>query len=452
MISANNTEINQNTSYTFNFNNNDMITSNGYLKIIFPMELIILDQPPANCFNIISGLSSLSECQVSNQTLTIVNCCTSTIPSNTNISFSVNNVTNYNVVKKTSTIIIQSYSDDSYLIDEARNIFVNFTEGYLLEITINQSSLNTWDLSNYIITFNNKNPLPSNSSIIVTFPSEIGLEDPVTIAKTCMYSISLSNNLSGKCNLVGTNTIILQGFNNNILASNTTISLTFLNLRNPRTVQVTGNFFILTITGLQENVDKSYNPLTVLCKVISKMTSVSIVPLSLINGRYTSYSINIIPKNKLVSNDILKVGVPIQVGLSQNTNITVINNLSFSPTFTINNINTNYQIISIILKFPLGFLLDQMFSFSIDNVKNPTSTKQTDSFTFNITDSNEFYIEKYYNPTILTTTIPDMLLKTVINVVSINTDLISDLQITMMPINQIPINGKIIIDYPSQVR
>ena len=42
-----------------------------------------------------------------------------------------------------------------------------------------------------------------------------------------------------------------------------------------------------------------------------------------------------------------------------------------------------------------------MFSFSIDNVKNPTSTKQTDSFTFNITDSNEFYIEKYYNPTIL---------------------------------------------------
>ena len=93
-----------------------------------------------------------------------------------------------------------------------------------------------------------------------------------------------------------------------------------------------------------------------------------------------------------------------------------------------------------------------MFSFSIDNVKNPTSTKQTDSFTFNITDSNEFYIEKYYNPTILTTTIPDMLLKTVINVVSINTDLISDLQITMMPINQIPINGKIIIDYPSQVR
>ena len=65
-------------------------------------------------------------------------------------------------------------------------------------------------------------------------------------------------------------------------------------------------------------------------------------------------------------------------------------------------------------------ILYKSLSFSVENVKSPSSKLQIDSFPFK--DSCE-----------ITITIIDMLLNSLINVVSIYTDLISDLQITLMP-------------------
>jgi hypothetical protein len=137
-IAQSNKEVNAVGNYIFSFNNGSPILANSILKITFPEQIKAQLISKSACEGVISGLSSSSECEVINITqnglikseLTIYNAFPQTRDSNTNLSFFMSKVTNFNCVKTSSSFVIASYTNENYLIDLTNSgIVLNFSEG-----------------------------------------------------------------------------------------------------------------------------------------------------------------------------------------------------------------------------------------------------------------------------------------------------------------------------------
>ena len=448
------TEINKKTTYTVSFQNSNLIPPGSYIKLIFPEQMSITNFDASTCKNIISGISLNSQCSViNNSVLWINNCCSSGIPSNTLISFSIQNITNPTMVFKNIGISIASLSSDNYYIDKS-TLYLYFSEGDFSLITIVPSSFKVWELSTYNITLILRNSLPIDSKILITFPVDVNIEEPVLTMQGCSYIDSLSNIFKGICTLNSDLvSISILNFNTNkTIPSGTQISIKLPFIRNPRSLQITSSFSILTMTNDNLNIDKNYNPQNISMMYAAQTQNVLIIPESLIVGSLTNYEMTILPKSKIISGDMLVLTFPLEIRITSTLNIIGLNNIRYNLQYNLSNINTNNQMIIVSLEFDSSFILNNCFILSIQNLINPGSLKPSNPIILKIQDKLGYTIENYSAIINVTMKIPGILKQTQIKqVVSPQSQLISDYYVSFITQNRIKKNSKIIVNYPNQV-
>jgi hypothetical protein len=104
------------------------------------------------------------------------------------------------------------------------------------------------------------------------------------------------------------------------------------------------------------------------------------------------------------------------------------------------------------LEFDSSFILNNCFILSIQNLINPGSLKPSNPITLKIQDKLGNSIENYSAIINVTMKIPGILKQTQIKqVVSPQSQLISDYYVSFITQNRIKKNSKIIVNYPNQV-
>ena len=436
--------ISLNANYTISFTISNPVDTNGKISIKIPNQLIIQNYMNSPCSGLIFGLNSLAMCQLSNNTLTI----TKGFPiiSYTNISYLIGNIANFNSVQTTDSFEIFTLDQNNYIIDQINSgLSVNFIEGSLIAPNVYLTNYTVLQNSNYTISFTLKNGLPFNSKIKISIPPEISIQNQSVSSQNCIYNDS-SSIMYGICSLIY-NTLTISNFNqNNMIYANTSIKIMIPFLTNPRSLKNTSNFSITTINPSGYNIDKGY--LTVSMNTMANIISTNITSQSYTNGNITNYNIIIYPKTYLISGDQLIVKLPNQMSYLQNTNTIGIINLSNS---LISNIIDNVTI-SISLNFTKGFLFNYSFVITIQNIRNPPSLKQTDNFGILIQDSSGYGLETLASPLYLQMTSPGYLFNCTVKPINQKNNNIYDYLVQISSINNIPVGGYIVIQYPNNLK
>ena len=436
--------ISLNANYTISFTTSNSVDINGKISIKIPTQLIIQDYMNSPCSGLILGLNSLALCQLSNNSLTITK--GFPISSYTNISFLICNITNFNSVKTTDSFEIYTLDQNNYVIDQINSgLTVNFIEGSLIAPNVNFTNDIVQQNSNYTIKFTIKNGLPINSKINISIPPEISIQNPSVSSQNCIYNDSSSIRY-GICSIIN-NTLTISNFNqNNMIYANTSINIMLPFLTNPRSLKNTSNFLITTINPSGYNIDKCF--LTVKMNTIANITSTNISSQSYTNGNITNYNITLYTKTYLISGDQLIVKLPNQMSYLQNSNTIGIINIS-------NNLNSKIidnQTISISLNFIKGFLVNDSFIITIQNIRNPPSLKQTDNFGILILDSSGYGIEILVSPLYVQMTSPGYLFNSTVKPINQQNNKIYDYYVQISTINSIPVGGYILIQYPNNLK
>jgi hypothetical protein len=457
-------EVNAVSTYTFAFFNNDPILLNSYLKITFPAEIQVKNFSQTSCDGILSGLSSTALCEVtSNSILKITNGFPSNLVVNSKISFSISNVTNYSCVKQSSSFSIESFTNSNYAIDVITDsVKVTFAEGNLINTSIITESKTNYDSTSYQVLFANKNLLPLNSKIIFELPSgnDVVITDSNKLISNCTIKVGQNIYNTNICSVSTVNnvqTVTLSNFNSSqSIPTNTNFIITLPYIRNPRSLKESSTFRITTQTSDGCNIDKNFENLTVKNSVSGSTTSISVTPSSLITGDSSNYEFSITPKTMLISGDVLKIIFPIQITGLNNSNISIVGTLNLSASLrnTITKDAQGIYTVSIILSFNTAcncVTSSEKFVFQIQNLKNPISLKQTDTFNFSFSTSDSYEIEKFTSNLQITMTTPNQLQEAYVKGTNNQKNSTTDYTIRFTPVNIIPKGGYIVIIYPSQI-
>lgn len=454
-------EVNSLTTYNFSFTANDKTLAGSSLLLTFPPELQIQDLAKTVCTKITAGLSTSSQCQITQSTmlLTITSGFPSDLIENSPISFSIDNIKNYFCVKQSSTFQIATRTSDNYLIDNINSgIYVNFEEGKLYGISVLSSSMVNFDTTSYTISFNLKNDFQIGSNIIIIVPLDIlinpsssncqvtiATSTPTTITNICTISTDSTTQIQ---------TVIISSLNSTTkILAGVLITVNFPSVTNPRSLKPSTSFQIKTQTSDACAIDKSVDSIIITNTALASTSQSKITVSSYTTGKTANYQLDITPLTPIITSDILLITIPSQITLSNNFSITGIKNLASSVKFTI---TTNDQGLSVI-NIPLtinntsGSLINDNITLQLMNLKNPYSLKTTDTFEIEFTTSESYGIEKYKSNLLITMTTPNTLLSTLLTPIKNEMNAVSDYTVQFTPSNIIPKDGIILIDYPSQI-
>jgi hypothetical protein len=440
-----NPEINKLTRYTFSLTPANSILAGGYIKVTFPAEFVISDRPQVTCSGVFTGVSPSAQCSIANKILSITN----GFPSNFQpsvISFYIDDVRNYFCVKETSSFTIATYTSDNYAIDMIdTGISVNFKEGSLINPQITPASLVNYEITNYVISFETDNSLPSDSRVNISFPS--GFLDNVE-SQNCSIMINTTNSKT-TCT-INESSVTINLANTTQLTRGTMISIDIPHIRNNRSLKPSDPVGVLTLTSDGYNIDKTKEGLVVTNTAIANISKVTISPNSLMTGDITTYIFSIQLATVLYNNDTIKLTIPSQIGISVSNNVSVIGRQGLIDTLLPNTISNSQGVstISITATLATSITSTSNFEFEIQNLKNPISLKPTDSFTLGVLTSDLYDIEKYVQPLVITMTTPNTLKETFVKATVTQINSVSDYIVQLMPYNIIPKGGFIIVEYP----
>ena len=438
----------------FNYN-----TILGSIKVKFPQELKATNKPAASCYKINSGISSNSLCEISNSILTITNCFPTNLQKDTVISFEIDNIQNYNVVIPSSSFEISTLTQNQYLIGKvSSNLIVYFSPGDLLNVKVTPSSLTTYNTSNYVIEFQTTNDLPINSKIKILLPTELAIDDLISSNLTNTIMDSVTNKIqTGLCNIdfdttLKLNVITCSKYNTTSKINGSTImTIKLFNIRNPRSLKKSSSFTISTYTSENFLIDSKNSQITIQLTESASIKNIIVTPTSNIVGENTDYLVEVYPITKIITNDILIIAFPSQIKPTSSLSIISKDNLEDNMQFEKVNNADGTTTLKITLFVKNGSLFNTKFALSFQNIKNPPSTKTTNSITFKIVTIDSFEIEKYNSNKTIQMITPGIISNTVVKALVDQIGSVSDYNIQLMPSNYIPKDGFIIIKYPTQV-
>jgi hypothetical protein len=226
------------------------------------------------------------------------------------------------------------------------------------------------------------------------------------------------------------------------------ISFSIDGILNPVSKSSTDSFTITTWTTDGYQLDSRSTGITVKMTTTDSLSSVSVVPTSTVNGAENLYTFSFQAKSPLKDGDKIFIRSP-------NTVIPPVTPICKGTSQLAANLawNTLNQELFVTLSFTPNSQIDPevSFSFTIENFKNPSSTEPSAAFYFEAQDSAGSLINSNTGNSIIQTNTP-----ATITTANVDNELkdalaVTTFQITFTNIHQIPINGVIIITYPSEV-
>ena len=180
------------------------------------------------------------------------------------------------------------------------------------------------------------------------------------------------------------------------------------------------------------------------------LNSVSISSNSTTNSQNAVYTFTISASSPLVDGDQIYIEIPDSI--TPPTSPTCIGIIKLSSTLAWQALNT---FIYVTLSFGSGTTLDAgtSFSFSISTFINPPSTKESDAFNFEAQDSDGFLINSYTSalPVTFSTTTPTTITTASVSNDNKNAYKSATFSLNFTTVNEIPVDGVIVITYPAEV-
>jgi hypothetical protein len=175
------TEINLSTVYTFSIRVSMPIPSGGRMRITFPSEI----SPTSTTVSALGSGKLNTLIQTSYSSATRVLTMTSIITSNANyvnigdiITFTLSPITNSASTAASSSFSIETIQGVEYSIEKATTgITVTATPGSITTFIVSPDNTRIRERTFYIFTFVTTNTIPIGSSLTITFPSDISIEN-----------------------------------------------------------------------------------------------------------------------------------------------------------------------------------------------------------------------------------------------------------------------------------
>lgn len=166
----------------------------------------------------------------------------------------------------------------------------------------------------------NSHTLIQNGKILVVFPAEISILD-MTLAQNSFKIIqNIESTATATITSNSSNLTIVSGFQTLSLPPGSVIQFSISNIVNPVSLQPTSSFQIYTMTSSNSVVDGAFVNLNLQMQSVDPLSSIAILPSSLINDAITTYlfSLNfssLIASAPLHTGDLISVMIPSSIGI-----------------------------------------------------------------------------------------------------------------------------------------
>ena len=434
----------------------ELTADNVQITITLPSDVTITDQTDASTCSLsdIQNMSPTTNCTVISNVITLIDPFdVFYTPTSTEIlAFTIAGMTMPPSLKPPGDVVITTSIQNSsvyYNVDtvSASNLFLS-TVGSLTDATATPSNTLAYSSATYTFSFKPQNNVLTGGFVTILIPSEISINDTTTSAASCASVSGYDAGLS--CSISSSTITVSNGFPSANFTAGNTLSFSMTGVTNPVSTATSSSFTYTTLDSSNFQIDTRSSGITVTMLTTNEFSSITLASNSTTNSETATYTFNFIASSPLVDGDQIFMQIPSSITPPTTTTCSGVTELSSSLACTI--LNTQ---IYITLSFGTSTSLDpnSAFSLSVSNFTNPSSTKPSDGFTFEAQDSNNFTINTYTSAVTVTFNTDTPSTITTASVANDNQDASQNatFTLTFTTVNEIPVNGSIIITYPSEV-
>ena len=419
-----------------------------------PSDVNLSDQSNASICTLsdIQNMSPTTTCTVESNVITLIDPFdVFYTPISTEVlGFTITGMTMPPSLKPPGDVVITTSIQNSstyYSVDtvSASSLF-NSTVGSLNDATVTPSNTLAYSSANYTFTFKPQNNVLEGGFVTVQIPSDVRINDTVTSEASCS---SLSGyNSSITCSISSSTITVSNGFLGGNFTAGGNLSFSMTGITNPISTATSNSFIYTTLDSSKFLIDTRSSGITVTMNTTNEFSSINLTSDSMTNSEVAKYTFTFVATSPLVDGDQIYMQIPSSITPPTTMTCSGVRELASNLACTI--LNTQ---ISITLSFNNSRSLDahRLFSLSISSFTNPSSLKPSDGFVFEAQDSNDFTINTYTSAVTFTTDTPSTIARASVD--NDNKDALQSVTFTLAftTINEIPVNGTVLITYPEEV-
>ncbi|CAI2380785.1 unnamed protein product [Moneuplotes crassus] len=369
------------------------------------------------------------------------------------VRFSVTSVRNPLSTAAKSGISITTIAPNGGSIDSASLTLQVSTAAAISSVTPSSTTTTeVYESTNFRLTFPIPLDMDANWKFEITFPSDITISSFTEINGYQLFGGKV-NFLPSATIHTSNNTVVVI----NAMSSYTTTSLSaiveFVTIQNPLSIKTTGSFAVYLKTSSGANIASITTGITYTATVGS-ITDMTATPDATTVGVSTSVLFRFKPKHNIPASSKLIVTLPSETSIVAKTSATCtlsdLAHIQSSATCTVTG-----RVIEISSPFSADFNQDttKIIAFKIGDITMPSTTAPSSIGTFEtcyLTGGTCYSIDKSTQSALLTSTVGAL---TSFNVAPTSTLAYASTSytFTLVPANEIPIGGKILITLPSEV-
>ena len=430
--------------------------STSQLLVTLPSDVSLADQSSTSTWSIsqLQNISPTVTWTAISNVITIINpfSVDYTPVSGSPIAFKIGGFTMPASLKPPGAISVVTkitISSTLYNVDSASatGVFVA-TVGSILTSSISPTSLVTYTSTTYTITFKAQNTILQNGYVTITFPSEVSIPNTSTSASSWLNISGFLTSISWS--ITGSIVKVTNGFTSGSVVGGTSISFSINGILNPVSMATTNSFSIITYDSSDFQIDSKSSGITLTMTSSSLFTSVSLSIGSNTNGATNTYTFTMTASAPISKDNYIYMKIPNTV--TPPSTPVCKGTIQLSSTLTCETLNTDIYVTVAFSGATTSINAGVQFAFTINGFINPTSTLPSNAITYFAYDSAYNEINKYPTGTIVTTTTAATITTASISNDNQYASQSAVFTLTIKTVNEIPVNGIIIITYPSQVQ
>ncbi|CAI2377119.1 unnamed protein product [Moneuplotes crassus] len=456
-LTPDNTIVSTTTSATIKFlPAHNLLDNESRIVITLPSDVSIADQSStATCS--ISDLQFISPtvtCTVISNVITLIDPFSVNYISTSSeiLQFKVAGMTMPPSLKPPGNLVVTTKigSGSTFYDVDTASASGNFvaTVGSMTDYSATPSNFLAYIQTTYTFTFKPQHNILQNGYVTVDLPTQISIPDAATSASSCASIAGFLTTIS--CAVSGSRITISNGFTSANLAAGTSISFSINGVLNPVSLSTSSSFTFTTYDSSNYQIDVRSSGITVTMTSVGELERVQLSAASLINGATNAYTFTFRASSPLKDGDRIYIKVPNSI--TPPLSPTCAGILLLSSSLSCNTLNKE---IFVTISAASGSTIDarQDFSFSISGFVNPSSTRPTDALTFEAQDSTGSSINTYTSAIVVTITTSVAAPITTSSISNENkfASQSTTLYLNFTTIHEIPQNGIIIVEYPTEI-
>ena len=300
----------------------------------------------------------------------------------------------------------------------------------------------------YTFAFKPQSDVLIGGFVTVQIPSDVSINDTTASAASCLSISGYNSNIT--CSISSNTITVSNGFPSANFAAGNDLSFLMAGITNPISLATSNSFIYTTLDSSNNTIDTRNSCITVAMLTTNEFTSITLDSNSMTNSALATYTFTFVATSPLVDGDKIYMQIPSSITPPTTTTCSGVTKLSSSLACSI--LNTQ---ISITLSFGSSISLDpnRTFSLSVSNFTNPSSTKPSEGFVFEAQDSNNFTINTYTSAVTVTFSTDTPATIVTASAANDNREALQSATFTLAftTVNEIPVNGTVLITYPSEV-